>query len=103
MNEADEALRQMLRRWKPPPAPSGLAERVVRHAIGHAQEHPPGQKLVIVVARTFTEWRYALAFKAAVLATCVVAGIAVGQLSLTAAETDLLALALAEDTWAGAL
>lgn len=103
MHDKDQALRQVLQRWKLNPPPPHLAHRIARRATDHSQEHPWGRRLMTWMGRAFTDWRYGLAYKAAVLATCALAGILVGQLPVAPAEVDLVALALAEDLWVGAL
>lgn len=102
MHDEDQALRQVLQRWKLNPPPPGVAHRIARRATDNGQDHPSGRRLMALMGRAFTDWRYGLTYKAAVLATCALAGILVGQLPVAPAEADLVALALAEDIWVGA-
>ena len=102
-HEQDKVLRQMLKRWKLDPPPPGLADNIARRATAHRQDYPVGRRLLAVMERAFTDWRYGLRYKAAAVAACALAGIIMGQLPATPAEVDLVALALAEDIWVGAL
>ncbi len=103
MHDDDKALREMLQRWKPASPPPDLAARVTGRATALAQVVPLPRRVLEALEHALTEWRYALGYKAAFLAICGVAGIVVGQLPLTSAEADVVALALAEDIWVGVL
>ena len=101
MHDEYDELGTFLKRWKVEVPPADLARRIAGEATRRPQQLPWSRRLARSMEQWLTEWRYGLALKAGALAVCVLAGLAVGQVSGPGAqaEPDVLAIAFAQDVW----
>lgn len=91
MMENEDKLKIRLASWQAPPPHGDLAERIARRAAALPQRRPWVSRAVDGAQRALTEWRYAFAYKLAVLTLCAAAGLAAGLQQ--GQDLDVVALA----------
>lgn len=79
MLHEDADIRAFLANWKHEEPSAFLATRIVAHATALPQKQPWPQAIVTSFTQAFSQWNYALAYKTAALAACLVLGLFTAQ------------------------
>lgn len=91
MMENEDPLKTRLAAWQAPPPDGDLAGRIARRATTLPQRRAWLARIADGAERALTEWRYAFAYKLAVLTLCAAAGLAAGLQQ--GQDMDVVALA----------
>jgi len=79
-HDPDHDLKHLLRQWQVTPPPADLEARLTSTALRAPQVTPLRRRLAREVEMTFTQWAYALPYKIAAAATCLLVGAGLGGL-----------------------
>lgn len=98
MQPEQDFMPALARHWAEENPPSGLAERIIRHARALPQHQPWPVRLLVATRLVFSEWSYGLPYKGAALAMVALLGVFSNPANVAQADTTTL-LSAATTSW----